>query len=79
MILPGSTAGEYVLRVGKPIVMPEEIGTREAAKITGLSQRQIQTLINEGKFSHVTRPGAPRGKYFLSRAEVLAHKQKKAE
>jgi hypothetical protein len=73
LVIPQAN-GEFLVKVGKPVVLPDEIGTREAARILGLSQRQVQSLVDSGAFQYVNRPGQKRGKYFLSRAEVLARK-----
>jgi hypothetical protein len=40
--------GSIVLRPGKPLVLGEEIGSAEAARILGLSQRRVQSLCEEG-------------------------------
>lgn len=71
-----SRPGEYLVKVGKPVLLRQEISTAEAARILGLSQRRVQDLVAEGRLTQVTQPGGPRGKLFLSRSEVESLKNR---
>ena len=82
VVIPSETVpqggGAYLIRPGQPVVVTEEIGTREAARLLGLSQRRIEAMIEEGRFiegEEWTRPGGPRGRYRLKLAAVLARRQ----
>ena len=72
--------GEYILKPGKPVVEETEIGTGEAAKLLGLSQRRVNEMCDEGIFVEGRDwwrpPGRSRnGRYHLKRAAVLRLRQ----
>jgi hypothetical protein len=77
--VPGPN-GEYILKPGKPVIEEDEIGTREAGVILGLSQRRVNDMCDEGIFAEGRDwwrpPGRKRGgQYHLKRAAVLRMKQ----
>ncbi len=69
--------GSFEVKAGKPIIEQgtDEITVKEAAGITGLSLRRIQSQCDEGFYREGVdwrQPGGPKGKLFLKRASVLA-------
>ncbi len=67
--------GDLLVRAGKPVVEGETIGTRRAAKILGLSQRQVQTMCINGTLES-RRPGAANGNYRIPLRAVLERRGK---
>ena len=72
--------GEFILKPGKPVFEEEEIGTREAARLLGLSQRRVNEMCDQGLFVEGRDwwrpPGQKRGgQYHIRRAAVLRMKQ----
>jgi hypothetical protein len=68
--------GSILMRPGRPIVEEDEIGTREAAKILGLSQRRVQAMCDEGLLTEGKdwrRPASIKGAawYRIKRTAVL--------
>lgn len=76
IILPGPREGEWLIKPGKPQVLSDEIGTREAAKLSGYSQRHLCTLCDEGihlqQGRDWRRANRPRSKYFIRRSAIMA-------
>ena len=67
--------GSILMRAGKPVVIEDEIGTTEAARLLGLSQRTIELQCEDGSFKSAFKPGGkPGSKWRLSRAEVMARR-----
>jgi hypothetical protein len=61
-----------MLKAGKPMIQEDEIGTAEAARIIGLSQRRVIAMCDEGVFVEGRDwrrpPGAQRaGNYKIKR------------
>jgi hypothetical protein len=58
-----------------PAVVVDEIGTREAAQILGLSQRRVQALCDEGVLVEGKdwrrNPASKRGAYRITRSAVI--------
>lgn len=72
--------GSYLIKPGKAILADDEISTREAARLLGLSQRHIETQCAEGLFRTAYKPGGrPRSKWRLARAEVEARRAPPAD
>lgn len=68
--------GSLLIKAGRPVVLAEDICTREAARILGLSQRHIETQCHLGDFKSAYKPGGrPKSKWKISLTEVLARKQ----
>ncbi|MBI5384891.1 MAG: helix-turn-helix domain-containing protein [Verrucomicrobia bacterium] len=67
--------GSYLVKPGKPLVTPDEIPVRVAAKILGLSTRRVIALIEEGVFRSANQPAGHKRRWLLSRAEVIARKE----
>lgn len=67
--------GSILFRPGKSIVVEAEIGTTEAARLLGLSQRHIESQCNQGLFKTAYKPGGlAKSKWRISRQEVLARR-----
>jgi hypothetical protein len=67
--------GSIIYRPGTPVELADEIGTREAAKICGLSQRRINAMCDEGVLLEGRDwwrpPGSRRnGNYRIKRAAI---------
>ena len=62
--------GSVLMKPGKAVVVPDEIGTAEFATRTGLSQRHVQYLCDVGEIE--ARPMSPRpgSKYLIPVTEV---------
>lgn len=71
--------GSILLVPGKPVVMEDEVGTREAAGLLGVSQRTMQEYCDGGILregidwrQNPARPGSPKGGCIrIKRAAVL--------
>lgn len=53
--------GSLLIRPGKPVVTGPEMSTREFARATGISQRHVETLCEEGRIKArklTTKPGS---------------------
>lgn len=66
--------GSYLVKPGKPIITGDEIPVNTAAKILGLSERRVLSMIEEGRFPSANQPGGKSGKWLLSRSEVIGCK-----
>ncbi len=72
--------GEILMRPGKPVSIPEEIGTREASQILGVAQRTLQGYCDSGVLREgidwwqlPPRPGSNKGgKIRIKRASILS-------
>lgn len=64
--------GNFEVVAGKPIVTQagDFIGTQEFAKLTGLSQRHVVRLCDEGKIKHRRRSELRKSEYRIPRSEV---------
>ena len=72
--------GSVIVRAGKPIAMSDDIGTMEAARILGLSQRCVEQQCTEGMFRTAHKPsGKVRGSWRIARAEVWGRKLPQAD
>lgn len=68
--------GSILVKAGKPVVVEELIGTGEAARILGISQRWVETQCSEGRFTTAHKPGQqPNSRWRLARSEVVARKE----
>lgn len=63
--------GGVLVKAGQPVIKSgqDEVGTAQFAKLVGLSQRQVQTLVDQGHIK-ARRPGHPRGKFLIPVAEL---------
>jgi len=67
--------GSILFKAGKPTILENEIGTVEAARLLGLSQRSIELQCEDGSFKSAFKPGGkPGSKWRLARSEVLARR-----
>lgn len=67
--------GSVLIKPGKPIEVGDDVTVTEAAKILGLSSRQVQKLCQDGNFNSAHKPGGtPKSTWRISRNEVLARK-----
>jgi len=67
--------GGVLIMPGKPVMVGDEIGTVEAARILGLKPRQVQRLFEDENFQTAFKPGGTSGSNWrVSRAEVLDRK-----
>lgn len=68
--------GEFLMRPGKPVMLEEEIGTREAAALLKVSQRTVEAYRDQGVLKEGTdwrrNPTIVRpGKYWIKRTAVM--------
>lgn len=64
--------GDILIRAGKPVIVGDEIGAVEAARLLGLKPRTLQTMFENGEFATAFKPGRRRNSQWrVSRAEVL--------
>lgn len=75
-VLPGGREAEWIVKPGKPVLLSPEIGSLEASRILGLSQRRIRAMAREGKLPKGSwnRPGGKKGKYLFNRVAIVARK-----
>jgi hypothetical protein len=67
--------GSILIKAGKPVIVEEEIGIAEAAKILGLSVRHLEYQCSIGLFKTAYKPGGrPRSQWRIARSEVLERK-----
>ena len=72
--------GYVIVRAGKPVAVSDDVGTMEAARILGLSQRCIEQQCTEGLFASAHKLGAKsRSPWRIARAEVWARKLPRAD
>jgi hypothetical protein len=65
--------GSILFKAGKPVVVEEQIGTAEAARLLGMSQRWVITECILGRFKTAYQPsGRVHGNWKIARTEVLA-------
>jgi len=64
--------GEFLVKPGRPIVVngTEEVSTAEFARLTGLSQRHITTLCDEGRIVARKRSPLPKSEWLIRASEV---------
>ena len=62
--------GEFLVKSGKPVVATDEVGTREFAKLTGLSQRHVVTLCDEGRLKCRRKSSLKKSEYLIPREEA---------
>jgi hypothetical protein len=72
--------GSFILKPGRPVLEEEEISSRAAAQLLGLSQRRVNRMCEHGILVEGRDwwrpPGRNRGgRYHLKRAAVLNLKQ----
>lgn len=71
--------GDILIRAGKPVVVGDEIGTVEAARLLGIRPRTVQKLFDDGSFDTAFKPGQKRNSQWrVSRSEILARKALRA-
>jgi hypothetical protein len=69
--------GSLVIRPGKPAILADRVGTREAARILGMSPRWVELECYLGRFTTARKPGLmPKSRWSIARAEILARKAK---
>lgn len=73
--------GGFILKPGQPVFEEEEIGTRAAAQILGLSQRRVNDMCEDGILLEGRDWWRPpghkrRGQYHLKRTSVMRLKQR---
>jgi len=67
--------GSILIKPGKPVVVEAMIGTRETARILGMSIRWVIVQCEEGQFKTAYKPGTQlRSWWRIARSEVLARK-----
>jgi len=67
--------GSWLAKPGRPIVLSDIIGTREAALILGISQRRMQDICDAG-LVEVERTGfGKKPHYRISMASLMKHKE----
>jgi hypothetical protein len=68
--------GSILVKPGKPVVAEAEIGTREAARMLGMSRRWVETECELGRFKTAHKPGTqPKSMWKIARAEVLDRRE----
>jgi len=67
--------GSILIRPGKPIVEPEEIGTPEFAQLTGLSIRRVQYLCEVGEIEARRMSNVPGSRYLIPLTELERYLQ----
>jgi hypothetical protein len=64
--------GSILIKPGKPQILPEMIGTRDAAKLLGMSPRWVAAECDLGRFATARKPGVSQhSRWQVARVEVL--------
>ncbi len=65
--------GSILSKAGKPIILEDELGISEAARLLGMSCRWVQTQCELGNFKTAHKPGLKdRSQWRIARSEVIA-------
>jgi len=72
--------GSVLFKAGKPVIIGLEVGTKEAARILGMSRRGVETECSFGRFKTAHKPGNRlRSIWKIARAELLARVKNEPE
>ena len=72
--------GSILSKAGKPILLEDELGTHEAARLLGMSSRWVQTQCELGTFKTAHKPGLKdRSRWRITRSEVIARTQSQSD
>ncbi len=68
--VPGVRPGEWIVKVGAPEVMPEEITTAQFAEESGLSQDHVAQLCFDGLIKCRRKSPREKSSYLIPRSEL---------